>query len=423
MKTILSFILLSFFWVANSQDDNCFQKIKEYQDLLRVQKYPEAYTVWSQVRQNCQKSSEIYSDGKTILQYKIDIATTIEDKEILVRDFMKLYDQEYKYFPETSQDYEVSKAMLLNDNKVEVGDEVFNLIDSNFLRAPKSITNASAIYIYFDKYLSKFKAGDKKIIADMVLDKYDQVSILLNDLMVSNATKIEEYKIAFRSVTILSKDISTCENLTRHYQKNSEVNKDNKEWLLAAVTNLSGKCNTQPIFFNLAQRLHSISPSSQSAHFMAIASIKQKNNVAALQYYNESADLQLSPEEKSRTYYSIASTIVSNDNVKSKEYLNKAIVTDPNNGRPYIFLAQLYANSAESCGTTEFEKKAIYYLAAQTVKKAEIATPKLKGAVDSMLSKFNEKSPSMVEISKQKLKGKSFRINCWINETITFPSK
>ena len=424
MKTFLSILLLGFYAFSGAQSDNCFQKEKEFLDLLKAEKIVEAFEPWSDVRKNCPKLSEnLYVYGKVILQYKIDNAANHEEKEVLVRDLMKLYDQYYKNFPDHAQDYEVNKAMALHDNNIEAKAEIFTLLNNAFTKTPQSITNANAIYLYFSEYHAKFLAGDSKITADAVLDTFDNVCVMLNQLTISNPKKEDEYKTAFRGINILVKDIATCENLEIHYKTSYEKSKENSDWLLAAVTNMYAKCDTQPIFFTLTQQLHSLKPSVQSAYFMGIASLKKKDFAAALQYYNESADLQSNPIEKARIYYNIATSIISNDNAKSKEYLQKALSFDATNGKVYIYLAQMYANSAEQCGVTDFEKKAIYLLAAETVKKAETANPKLKPAVDKMYADFKAKAPSPTEISKLKLNGTSFTIKCWINETLQFPAK
>ena len=424
MKTFISTLLLVFFGYANAQDDNCFQKEKEYQAFLNSQKTLQAFEPWSEVRKNCPKLSDsLYVDGVKIIQYKIENAANLEEKEILVRDLMKLYDQFYKNFPEKAKDYQVSKAMLLHDNKLDAKEEIFTLLDSAMKSDSKSITSANAIYVYFSLYNDKYLAGDKKITPDSILDTFDKVVLMLTKLVDSNPLQADEYKTASRGINALVKDIATCENLATHYQKAFEANKENSDWLTAAVINMYAKCSSQPIFASLTEKLHSSKPTSQSAYYMGVAAMKQKNFAAALQYYNQSADLQSNPEEKSRTYYSIATTLVSNDKIKSREYLNKAIASDPKNGKVYIFLAQLYANSADECGIMDFEKKAVYFLAAETVKKALIASPKLKPAVDKMAESFKAKGPTASEISKLKLSGKSFAIKCWINETINFPSK
>jgi hypothetical protein len=83
----------------------------------------------------------------------------------------------------------------------------------------------------------------------------------------------------------------------------------------------------------------------------------------------------------------------------------------------------LYSNASATCGKTDFEKKAINYLAIQTAKKAAIAEPKMKAAADKVASKLASKSLTQAEINKEKMNGKSLTIGCWINETITFPAK
>ncbi len=92
-------------------------------------------------------------------------------------------------------------------------------------------------------------------------------------------------------------------------------------------------------------------------------------------------------------------------------------------GRAYLFLSNLYANASQECGKTDFEKKAINYLAIQTAQKATVAEPKMKSAADKVAEKLAAKSLTQAEITKEKMNGKSLTIGCWINETITFPAK
>ena len=186
---------------------------------------------------------------------------------------------------------------------------------------------------------------------------------------------------------------------------------------------MSEKCSTKPIFNTLAERLYAIKATAQSANFMALASLKQRKFPDAIKYYSESAELQTNPTEKAKIYYTLATGLLAGDLPKSKEYLNKAATLDPKAGKPYLFLAQLYTNSANDCGQTDFEKKAVYYLAIETVKKAGIAEPRLKPTSDQMAAEYAKKSLTTDEIAKAKLAGKSITIGCWINETVTFPSK
>lgn len=424
MKSIFSLIGILFITSINAQKFDCSATITTYQDFFKSKNITEAYNTWSDVRKNCPKQSEVvYTDGVEILQYKIDNAANNEEKEVLVRDLMKLYDQYNKNFPTTTTDFEVSKAMALYDNKIDAPDEILSLLDSGFSRASDKITNASAIYTYFSLCNDKFRAGDKRFNSDYVLGRYTLLNGMLTQLQNTNPSKANDYKTAQDGISSLVKDLSTCENLSSYYEKGYEANKDNYEWVFGALTNLSIRCGATEIFNKMAQNFYATKVTSQSAKFMAIAYVKQKKFELAIKFYNESAALESNPKEKAKIHYNLATGLLYGDKAKSKENLVKALQFDPTMGRAYLFLADLYANAAQECGKTDFEKKAISYLAIQTAKKAAVTEPKMKSAADKVAERLASKSLSQSDIAKEKMNGKSLTIGCWINETISFPSK
>ena len=423
MKAIIFILSIFFITNSNAQKFDCTSKTTEYQAFFKANKIAESYDVWNNVIKNCPKENEVvYTDGIQILQYKIDNAASAEEKEKLVRDVLKLYDQYNKNFPLSTPDFEVNKAMTLVSNKIDAKEEIFNLLDSGFAKASKNVTDVNAIYTYFSIYCERFNNGDKKITANSVLEKYTLVNSLLNELQASKPES-KEYKTAQRAIDNLIKDVATCENLEAFYAKNYSENQENTDWITSALLSLSGKCSNKPIFNTLSEKLYSLKVTAQSANFMALGNLKQRKFPEAIKFYYESAELQTNPIEKAKIYYTLATGLLANDLPKSKEYLNKAVASDPKLGKAYLFLAQLYANSANDCGKTDFEKKAVYYLAIQTAKKAAIAEPRLKPTSDKVAKDFEAKSVTAAEISKAKMNGKSLTIGCWINETITFPAK
>jgi len=424
MKSIFSLIGILFMTSINAQKFDCTATISTYQDYFKVKNIADAYSTWSDVRKNCPKQSEVvYTDGVEILQYKIDNAANEEEKETLVRDLMKLYDQYNKNFPMTTTDFEVYKAMALYENKIDATDEILSLLDSGFSKASDKVTNANAIYTYFSLCNDKYRAGDKKFTADYVLGRYTLLNGLLTKLQSTHPEKTNDYKTAQDGISSLVKDLSTCDNLSSYYEKEYELNKDNYDWVFGALNNLSIRCGATPIFNKMAQNFYAVKVTAHSAKFMAIAHLKQKKFDEAIKFYNESADLETNPKEKAKIHYNLATGLLYADKAKSKENLNKALLLDPTMGRAYLFLADLYANAAQECGKNDFEKKAINYLAIQTAKKAAVADPKMKSAADKVGEKLASKSLSQTDITKEKMNGKSLTIGCWINETVSFPSK
>ena len=152
MKAIIFILGILFITNSNAQKADCSSKIAAYKELLQARKMSASFDAWSEVRKNCPKENEaIYTDGIQILQYKIDNAASDEEKEKLVRDVLKLYDQYNKNFPLLTPDFEVQKAMMLLNNKIEAKDEIFNLLDTGFAKASNTVTDANAIYTYFSK--------------------------------------------------------------------------------------------------------------------------------------------------------------------------------------------------------------------------------------------------------------------------------
>ena len=432
MKAIIFILGVMFITNSNAQKFDCPSKMTEYQELFKAKKIAESFDTWTAVSKNCPKENEaVYKDGIEILQYKIDNAASAEEKEKLVRDVLKLYDQYNKYFPLTTQDFEVNKAMTLVANKIDAKEEIFTLLDRGFTKASNKVTAANAIYTYFSMYCEKFNNGDKSITSNSVLEKYTLVNSLLNQLQAAKpdsndseqAKQNRDYKTAQTAINRLIKDLATCENLDVFYTKNYTENQENGDWITSALLSLSGKCSAKPIFNTLAEKLYAMKVTAQSANFMALANLQQRKFPEAIKFYNESAELQTNPIEKAKIYYTLATGLLATDLPKSKEYLKKALSSDPKMGKAYLFLAQLYSNSANDCGKTDFEKKAVYYLAIQTAQKAGVAEPRLKPTADKAAKDYEAKSLTASEISKAKMNGKLVTIGCWINETITFPAK
>ena len=68
----------------------------------------------------------------------------------------------------------------------------------------------------------------------------------------------------------------------------------------------------------------------------------------------------------------------------ARSYANKALGFQPSLGRAYLLIANLYADSANDCGDSQFNKRAVYWLAADFARKA--------GKVNSSLKKVANKT-------------------------------
>ena len=216
--------------------------------------------------------------------------------------------------------------------------------------------------------------------------------------------------------------VANCELLNSYYEKNFEKNKDNGLWLERASDRLNNKKCKSELYTKISERFHEVSPSSKSAYNMAIISRSAKNNKLATQYFSQAADLQTDVNKKAEYYYTLATTYGYTNKAKAREAALKALEIKPSMGKAHTYIAQLYVNSINDCGSNGFESKALYWLAAESAKKAGVVEPKIKKSADDLAAGFLKKAPTKKEVSDAKRKsGQQIAFQCWINESVTIP--
>jgi hypothetical protein len=67
-------------------------------------------------------------------------------------------------------------------------------------------------------------------------------------------------------------------------------------------------------------------------------------------------------------------------------------------GKAYMLIASLYASSANSCGTTQFEKRAVYWLAAKLHAKAAAVDSGVKKTALKLAESYEGRAPSKTDI-------------------------
>jgi hypothetical protein len=116
-------------------------------------------------------------------------------------------------------------------------------------------------------------------------------------------------------------------------------------------------------------------------------------------------------------------TMYANSNKsQARTYAKKALNVKPSYGRAYLLIAQLYGSSINDCGSTPFEKRAMYWLAAQYADRAGSADPSLRSVASKTAASYRAAAPSRTQIFESGKAGQRIMFNCWVGESITVPS-
>jgi hypothetical protein len=422
MKTRIHFLIVlcgAFFLQAQGQTKECDEKAAEISAFVKEGKFTEAYDSWNASGKCASANEQTLLDAEKIFRYKIEAATSPTEKIGAVSALIKLYETYDQKFPGNGNGNLAKKAKLLKDYGLGTSDEIYQLLDRAYKTDAANFTDAAALYLYFQLYIDKYKAGEKGIKEDDVFLKYDAVSYTLDQLMQHSSLPSRNFKSALEGIKALASPIATCEKLNLYYDKNFESEKTDSIWLQKASESLIWKgCTSTPLFLKIASEAYTVKSTSKSAYNLGIAYQKNRNQKKAVEYFDAAANLEANPDEKARIYFTTASAIYI-DKAMALDYLKKTLAANPSFGKAYLLMAQVYSESG-ACAKTPFEKKAIYLLAAQTAQKAAIE-PTLKKAAASVAESYMQKAPTKAEIREEKQGGKKITFGCYINESVIIP--
>ncbi len=456
MKTKLYFtaiVFLGMMGVSNAQAQNpeCMTNLSIFSEHAKVKNYEAAYTPWKMVYETCpQLNNAIYVYGERILQDKIDKATAA-DKEKFANELIGLYDNKMKHFASKTSlaDTEIDKALVMYDNKMADDAKMYQMMDDAFTKDTENFTNPKALYIYFSSLVDLYNAGKKDLqdvfnVYDAVTDKIqvenqgitEKIAQLLpkeeagtltskeKRLLKSYNSYSEVYGKIEGSIDSKLGPLADCSNLIPLYEKSFDEKKDDIVWVKRAVGLMFNKeCTDDPMFQKLFEAQLALDPSADAYVYGGTLKMKNGDTSGAMADFDKAMGLETDKIKKSNIAYKVA-VINKRKGSKStaRNYAQKAIDANPANGRAYLLIANLYATSANDCGSTPFEKRAIYWKAADMARRAGRVDPSLSGSASQSAASYNAKAPSKTDIFNSGMAGKSVSFSCWVGGSVTVPN-
>ena len=434
----------------------CLQNLSIFAEYAKVKNYDEAYAPWMSVRNECPSLNvAIFSYGERIIKDRIKKASP-ETVGVETADLIKLYDEWLENFP-TKRNVSVrgeiisSKAQAMLDYKIADKMEVYKTFDLAYQTDANSFTNPKELYNYFKTLYDLYKEGNHGVEMEQLFNKYEEVSEKFEIESVNLAKKLDvilkkqEEGTPLSSRDVRSKRVygingnaigtflsnldaiisqeATCVNLVPLYKRNFEEYKSDAVWLKRAASRMDSKeCSDDPFFVTLVEALHTLDPSADSAYYLGILKDKAGDSNEALKYYEESISLQSDPYKKAKILYKIAIKFKNAGRKSSaRNYARKALSFQPSLGRAYLMISNLYAGSANDCGETQFNKRAVYWLAAKMAYKAGEVDASIKKLALKTARSYEGRAPSKTEIFTEGNQGATIEFDCWIKSSVKVP--
>lgn len=455
MKTKLYFTAIMFLGMmgvsnAQAQNPECMTNLSIFSEHAKVKNYDAAYEPWKKTYETCpQLNNAIYVYGERILKDKIAKAAAGE-KESYANELMGLYDNKLKYFSSKTSLGEtiVDKALVKYDNKMTDDAEMYEMLSEAFDKDKENFTNPKALYIYFSSLVDLHNEGKKDL--QEVFDVYDDVTGKIeeeNDKLTDKIAKLlpkeeagtltskekrslkvyNSYSVNYGKISgsIDSKlgALADCSNLIPLYEKSFEEKKNDVNWVKRAVGRMFSKeCTDDPMFKKLFEAQLALDPSADAYVYGGTLKKKAGDTKGAVADFNKALELETDAKKKSNIAYKIATSYAKTSKSSARSFAQKAIDANPANGKAYLLIASLYASSANACGSTPFEKRAIYWKAESLARQAARVDPALSGRAKQAAASYAAKAPTKEMIFSSGMAGKTVSFSCWVGGSVKVPS-
>ena len=437
---LLAALLLISTLETTAQDANqdCTIKYNLFKGDYQSKKYEEAYTNWIFLLDNCKDLSvNIYKIGATL-------AEDVRKDPVLAK---RVYEQRLQYYPNKNpakvhSDY----ATYLFENKLASDELIFSILEKGYGIDPTKM-GVKNLYIYFQGVTDRNKDTNPQ----KVFDTYDDVIENVNIKLAGYAKKLIKYndttkvldkrgKQLKRAYTINSKalgtveggldaiisEIATCERLVPLYERDFEANKVNAVWLKRSVSRMFNKgCQKEPLFEKLVRSYAEAAPSPEAYSFLASVLESNGDVSGATAMRLKSFELETDPLKKAKYKLKFAQSAKDRgQKSKARRLAREALKFNPSYGRAYLFIATLYQESVNDCGTNLFEKRMVYVAALNMAKRAAAVDPSISSKARKYIRRYAANTPSKKTIfNATAIPGGKFTIKCWIGETVRIPNK
>jgi len=375
---------------------------------------------WRYVFENCPEISEnIYIHGVYIIRDYIEKAPDKAIRYEYVDTLMMVYDQRIKYYLEKKGDILCRKGVDLIKLKPSANTEAHKILEEGVALEGNNASPGS-LYYFMVSAISMVKGG--KADSSLIIETYDKVSDIFDYNIINNASGASGYEKILKTVEQISANFLICKDIIRIYSKKFEEQPENLD-LVKKITKLLDKkdCTDSELFFKATEIRHKLEPTAYTAYLMATMNYKKEDFEKASEYASEASELYQDDEGKVRSYLLLAESLkILGQYSAAKSAASKAIELDPENGKAYLLLGDIYTAGAKTCGDNEVTSKVGYWAASDKYAKAKSVDPEFANVANEKIAHIKKYFPDKNSLFFYNLNiGDPYRIECWINESTT----
>lgn len=392
----------------------CLGNLSTMSEFVKIKVYEYAYAPWQYCFNHCPGSSKnIYIQGEKIVEDKIGKAETEEIKQAYIDTLLLLYDRRIEYFGQKGKVLGKKGIDVLKYRRDDV-EQAYGLLKESTELEKEKVDEAVAVTFVTTSNVM-FKSG--KISADDMISNY---LMAMQYLQAQRPSPKRQQAIEGVEKAFAESGAADCDALIKIFTPKYEENKEDVE-ILTKITDLlkNANCLESDLFAKASESLFAKDPSAKAGANLATVFASRGDLTKAQEYYQKAINIETDNEQKSKYYYQLAAIALEQKSMSDvKKYCTEAITYNPNYGAAYILLGNAYASSSQTCGSTNFEKAAVFLVAVDQFIKAKSVDVTVTEEANNLISKYSKYFPNNEDaFFEGYTDGKSYTVKCWINET------
>lgn len=406
-----------------------------YREFYKQENYEDAMPYWEKIMALAPGERKTpFVDGEEMYKFYLKSGKT----EYLGK-LMNLYDERVKCHGEEGKVL-WAKAMVVKEYEPNNIDKQLQLIQRSFDLDGTNASSTLMKYLYA-KRVGQFKDGSKTETEVMALrdkiktaaqtaitsgrdsnGKYAEIVEMTSKPLTSTTTTTT------KTVSSGSAAINSCAEAYAYYDEKYRATPNDIKVLKGYYSKLGKfKCykeGKEALYKEIIKKINSMEPSKASLLKGAVYEQKDKNWTAAASLYEKALAMESDPMEKAKIYnYAAGAYRGAGDKAKSASMAEQALSLNPNYGKAYMTLGNLYLGSYGKCGSSDVEKAGVAWLAADMYAKAK-NDPNSAAKAQEMLNKCYKYFPEKGQLFMMTVaEGSSHRVGCWINKSTTVRGK
>lgn len=405
-----------------------------YKQFYDQKDYKSSIAPWRKIYKQYPKSTvNIYLHGINMYENLIEKATDRTVKNHYIDTLMQVFDKRIKYFDQKGFNlgrqgtdylkYTLDNESLTDDQKKPILKKGYNYV-SESIKLQNSESEDIVLLLLMQTTRGLYGMGEFD--KEKVIENYDIASKIIAEHLAKKPTDADITNIRDIIDQIFqTSGAADCDALISIYTPKFDQIATNIEDLKKMLRMLDRQdCDASPLFAKASEKLYSMEPSAEAAYNMARLFVKAEKMDKAETYYKQAIDLEKDPLNLSKYYYELATLTYISAPQTAKTYCKKAIENNPNFGKPYLLLGDIYAHSSKTYGENDFEHSTVFWVAVDYFMKAKKADPSVEADANEKINLYSQYFPTKEDIFFNGLTtGQSYSVGSWIGETTTIREK